>query len=206
MRNILMSLAAAMIIAMASITMAGNDKKDSSASSAKVGAAAPTFSLQDTDGKTQNLADYAGKTVVLEWVNPGCPFVQRHYKLDTMTNLASKYKDVTWLAIATGDTAKADSLKAFAQQEGVTYPILLDPDGTVAKAYGAKKTPQMFIIKDGKLVYAGGIDDQEIGEPNAPLKDGTVNYVDQALGQLASGQPISNPETKSYGCSVKYKN
>src|SRR5205814_6906939 len=133
----------------------------------------PAFSLQDTSGKTINLSDYAGKIVVLEWVNPDCPYVQRHYNLKTMTTLADKNKDkdVVWLGVATGDTANTDKLKSFADKDAISYPILLDPDGTAAKAYGAKTTPHMFVIdKDGKIAYAGGIDNEAIGDPKAPLK------------------------------------
>src|SRR5437588_1120293 len=93
------------------------------ADKAKVGATAPSFSLQDTSGKTQSLADYKGKITVLEWINPDCPFVQRHYKLKTMTSLADKNKDVTWLAIATGNTADADKLKSFADKNGISYAV-----------------------------------------------------------------------------------
>ena len=219
MRKILLPLATLAIVALmfASFSIAGDEKaKDkkkgddaqqaAASSTAKIGEAAPAFTLHDINGKTHNLADYAGKTVVLEWINPDCPFVQRHYNLDTMTNLASKNKDVVWLAIATGATADAENLKTFAQKESIGYPILLDPDGSTGHAYGAKTTPQMFIIdKDAKLVYAGGIDDKAVGEPNAPLKDGTVNYVEKALKEVADGKPVSQAETKSYGCSVKYK-
>ena len=214
MRKILMPVAALAILALAfSAAMADHHEKDKdkkqsegAAASAKIGEAAPAFTLHDINGKSHSLADYAGKIVVLEWINPDCPFVQRHYNLDTMTNLASKNKDVVWLAIATGNTADAENLKTFAQKESIGYPILLDPDGSTGHAYGAKTTPHMYIIdKEGKLVYMGGIDDQPNGEPNAPLKAGTVNYVDQALGEIAAGKPVSKAETASYGCSVKYK-
>jgi peroxiredoxin len=214
MRKILMPVAALAIFALAfSVAMADHHEKDKdkkqtegAAASAKIGEAAPAFTLHDINGKSHSLADYAGKIVVLEWINPDCPFVVRHYNLDTMTNLASKNKDVVWLAIATGGTADAENLKTFAQKESISYPILLDPEGTTGKAYGAKKTPHMYIVnKDGKLAYMGGIDDQEIGEPNAPAKEGTVNYVDKALTELASGSTVSQAETKAYGCGVKYK-
>ena len=125
-----------------------------------------------------------------------------------MTTLADKYKDkdVVWLGIATGGTADADKLKEFSSKESIGHPILLDPDGAVGHAYGAKTTPHMFIIdKEGKLAYAGGIDDKPNGEPKAPLAEGTTNYVDKALTELQSGTTVSVPETKSYGCSVKYK-
>ena len=199
MRKILvpMTVALAMLVA---ITIAK--------AAAKPGDTAPAFSLQDTSGKTVNLSDYSGKIIVLEWVNPDCPFVQRHYNLKTMTTLADKYKDkdVIWLGIATGGTADADKLKSFAEKDSISHPILLDPDGAVGHAYGAKTTPHMFIIdKDGKLAYAGGIDNEAIGDPKAPLKEGTVNYVDKALTELQSGTTVSTPETKSYGCSVKYR-
>jgi peroxiredoxin len=213
MRKALMPIAALAVLALAfSVAFAdhhekGEKKKDDHKhATAKIGEAAPAFTLHDIEGKSVSLADFAGKTVVLEWINPDCPFVVRHYNLDTMTKLAAANKDVVWLAIATGATADSDSLKTFAQKEGVSYPILLDPDGSTGKAYGAKKTPHMYIIgKDGKLAYAGGIDDQEIGEPNAPLKEGTVNYVEKALKEIADGKPVSQAETKAYGCGVKYK-
>lgn len=210
MRKVLMPVAALAVVALAfasfSVAAEEDKKKGGQSAQAKTGEAAPAFTLHDTAGKSHSLSDYAGKTVVLEWINPDCPFVVRHYNLDTMTNLASKNKDVVWLAVATGGAADAESLKTFAQKEGINYPILLDPDGTTGKAYGAKTTPHMYIIdKDGKLVYMGGIDDQEIGDPSAPLKEGTVNYVDKALGELASGSTVSQAETKPYGCSVKYK-
>jgi peroxiredoxin len=196
---------AAVLVLGLSLAFAADEKK---MDKAKVGAPAPQFALQDTSGKTVNLSDYAGKIVVLEWVNPECPYVMRHYNLKTMTTLAdkNKEKEVVWLGIATGDTANADKLKDFSSKEGVSYPILLDPDGSVGHAYGAKTTPHMFIIdKEGKLAYAGGIDDKPNGEPKAPLAEGTVNYVEKALGELQSGTTVSTPETKSYGCSVKYK-
>jgi len=196
------------IVAVFALTISLAYAADEAAKKAAIGQAAPSFSLQDTSGKTINLSDYSGKIVVLEWVNPECPFVQRHYNLKTMTSLADKNKDkgVVWLGIATGNTADAGKIKSFAEKNSVDHPILLDPDGTVGMAYGAKKTPQLFIIdKDGKLAYAGGIDNKEIGDPQAPLADGTVNYVDKALTELQNGQPVSQPETAAYGCTVKYK-
>ena len=218
MRKFLMPVAAVAMLALAfSVALADHHEKDkdkhkdhkdhgSAAAAAKIGEAAPAFTLHDTDGKSVSLSDFAGKTVVLEWVNPDCPFVVRHYNLDTMTKLAEANKDVVWLAIATGATADAESLKTFKTKEGISYPILLDPDGSTGKAYGAKKTPHMYIVdKAGKLAYAGGIDDQEVGEPNAPLKEGTVNYVEKALKEIADGKPVSQAETKAYGCGVKYK-
>src|SRR5687768_6994395 len=141
MRKMLMPVAALAIFALAfSAAMADHHEKDKdkkqtdgAAASAKVGEPAPAFTLHDINGKSHSLADYAGKIVVLEWINPECPFVVRHYNLDTMTNLAAKNKDVVWLAIATGGSADAENLKTFAQKESISYPILLDPEGTTGK-------------------------------------------------------------------------
>ncbi len=175
------------------------------AEQAKIGQPAPNFTLQDQDGKTVNLADYKGKIVVLEWFNPGCPFVQRHYsqKFNTMNNLYDKWsaKDVAWLGINTTKGNNAGSNKAAADKWDIKHPLLSDPDGTVAKAYGAKTTPHMFIIdKQGVLVYKGGIDNDPDGDKSADK----VNYVDKALSELVAGQTVSQPETESYGCGVKY--
>ena len=205
MRRLTLPVMVAALVLAISFAFAADEKK---MDKAKVGAPAPAFALQDTSGKTINLADYSGKIVVLEWVNPECPFVIRHYNLKTMTTLADKNKDkdVVWLAIATGNTANTDKLKSFAEKESIGYPILLDPDGAVGHAYGAKTTPHMFIIdKEGKLAYAGGIDNKPNDDTKAPLADGTVNYVEKALTELQSGTTVSVPETKSYGCTVKYK-
>jgi peroxiredoxin len=199
MRRTLSALACLSALALAAVA---------DAKTASIGQPAPDFTLKDTAGKDVSLADLKGKTVVLEWVNPQCPYVKRHYNLKTMNTLADRYKDkdVVWLGVATGDTANAGSLKSFASKNNIAHPILLDPDGKVAKAYGAKTTPHMFIVdKDGKLAYAGGIDSKAIGDESAPIADGTTNYVDQALTALTTGQSVPAPETKSYGCSVKYK-
>ncbi|MCC6423012.1 MAG: thioredoxin family protein [Phycisphaerales bacterium] len=170
--------------------------------SAAIGQPAPTFTLQDQNGKPVSLGDYAGKIVVLEWVNPDCPFVKRHYGEKTMTSLAGEFhdQDVVWLGIATGHTANAPSLQHFAHQYGLSWPILLDHDGAIARAYGAKTTPHMYIIgKDGKLLYRGGIDNDPSGD-----KADRINYVREALTEITGGNPVSHPDTKPYGCGVKY--
>lgn len=175
------------------------------ADKAKIGQPAPNFSLQDQDGKTVNLADLKGKIVVLEWINPGCPYVQRHYKSDvnTMNKLADQYsaKDVVWLSVNTTAGSSAGANKKTADKWDIKHAILSDADGTVGKAYGAKTTPHMFIIdKQGNLAYAGGIDN----DPEGDKSSDKVNYVDKALSELSAGQTVSEPETKSYGCGVKY--
>lgn len=170
---------------------------------ASVGALAPTFTLEDQSGKKVSLADFAGKIVVLEWVNPDCPFVQRHYKAKTMITLAEKYrpKGVIWLAINTTRYMNKDTNKQWVAQHRLPYPILDDHLGHVGKLYGAKTTPHMFIIDQlGKLVYAGAIDD----DPGGIKGKEAVNYVERALEELLAGKPVSQPQTKPYGCTVKY--
>jgi peroxiredoxin len=174
------------------------------AAKATVGSTAPSFSLQDENGKTVSLTDYSGKIVVLEWTNPECPFVKRHYAAKTMTTLANEYKskDVIWLAInSTGDSDNAGN-KAWITENGLGYPILNDSAGEVGHAYGAKSTPDMFIInKDGKLVYSGAIDNDPAGTMAASAR---INYVKVALDEVLAGSAVSTPETKSYGCAVHY--
>ena len=171
---------------------------------AAVGAAAPAFSLEDQTGKKVSLADYAGKIVVLEWVNPDCPFVQRHANARTFVNLVDKYgaQNVVWLGINSTHYADNAANAKWIAQHSLPYPILNDSAGTVGRAYGARTTPHMYVIDTtGKLVYAGGIDDDQGGSKGASAH----NHVDQTLAELTSGKPVSVPETKPYGCSVKYK-
>jgi peroxiredoxin len=169
---------------------------------AEVGSPAPDFTLKTTDGQSVTLSQYKGKTVVLEWTNPQCPFVQRHYQEGTMKNLAAKYagKDVVWLAINSTHSANSDSNALWAKQQQIAYPILDDHDGKVGLLYGAKTTPDMFIIDStGRLVYEGAIDNDPRGD-----KSNRVNYVGQALDEVLAGKPIATAQTKSYGCNVKY--
>ncbi|MGP1308606.1 MAG: thioredoxin family protein [Phycisphaerales bacterium] len=176
---------------------------------AKVGEMAPNFTLTDTDGVTHSLADMKGKVVVLEWFNPGCPFVVKHHsKFSTMADLSSEFaeKDVVWVAINSGSPGKQghglELNQQFKKDWGIEYPILIDESGDVGKMYGAKTTPHMYIIdKDGTLKYAGAIDNN----PSATTL-GDVNYVRQALNQVIAGETVTTPETKPYGCSVKYAN
>ena len=170
---------------------------------AKIGSPAPEFSLKDQNGNPVKLSDFKGKIVVLEWTNPECPFVQRHYKAKTMTHLAQQYKDkgVVWLAINSnsGDTTTVN--RHWAQENHLAYPILEDSKGIVGKEYGAKSTPTMAIIdKTGKLVYRGGIDNDPDGD-----KSDRVNYVQKALDEVLAGKSVSEPVTKSYGCGVHYQ-
>jgi len=168
----------------------------------KPGDQAPNFSLQDQNGKSVQLSDLSGKVVVLEWTNPNCPFVQRHYEQKTMTTLADKYKDqgVVWVAINSTRGSSADQDKQWANQNSINFPIATDKNAEVAKEYGAKTTPHMFVIdKTGKVVYDGAIDNDREGN-----KSDKVNYVQQALDELLAGKTVGVPETQPYGCGVKY--
>jgi len=195
------ALAAAVAAATASIAFA----------SATPGAAAPAFTLTDLSGKPVNLADYRGRTVVLEWHNFGCPFVQKHYRSGNMQALQKKYgKDVAWLAVnSTARTAFdyaepaaiASDLKRFDAQPA---RYLMDTPGEVGLAYGAKTTPHMFVIDaQGKVVYNGAIDDKRSANPD-DVKT-AKNYVAAALDEIKAGKPVSTPSTTPYGCSVHYR-
>jgi hypothetical protein len=180
--------------------------------STAVGQKAPDFSAKDTNGKTVNLADFKGKTVVLEWVNPGCPYVRKHYGVGNMqsTQKDAADKGVVWLAINSTDTGHQDYLapaalqKWMAEQKAPAAHTLMDENGKIGQLYGARTTPHMYIISpQGMLVYAGGIDSIASANP-ADIKTAT-NYIKQSLGESLAGKPISNATTKPYGCSVKYK-
>ena len=173
------------------------------AQNAPVQKPAPDFTLMDQKGNTVKLSDFKGKVVVLEWTNTDCPFVQRHYKAGTMATLAKIYapRGVVWLAINSSYSMNQEKNAVWAEKQQIAYPVLDDHAGTVGKAYGAKSTPHMFVIDAaGNIVYQGAIDNDASGE----RKEGVVNYVAQALNEVLAGKPVSIPETKSYGCSVKY--
>lgn len=177
-----------------------------------VGQAAPAFSLLDTSGKTRTLAEFKGKTVVLEWVNPGCPFVRKHYDSANMPRLQQEFtgRQVVWLAINSTEKAASDYLEPAAlaawmqSKAGTPTATLMDPEGTVGKAYGARTTPHMYIVDaQGMLAYAGGID----SIPSARASDiqTATNYVRQGLNEALGGKPISTATSQPYGCTIKYK-
>ena len=174
------------------------------ADTAQVGKPAPAFTLKDETGKEHSLAQYKGKVVVLEWTNPDCPFVQRHYTADTMqkTFTGLDGKKVVWLAVDSTASNTPDKSAAWKKTEGFTYPVLQDASGTVGKAYAAKTTPHMYVIDEqGVVRYAGAIDD----DPRCNKKEGTTNHVKAAVDALLSGKPVPAATTEPYGCSVKYK-
>ncbi len=172
------------------------------APTAVVGEAAPDFTLVDETGASHTLSSYAGQTVVLEWLNPECPYVVRHYAADTMENLAATLgDDVVWLSVNSSHFNTAEDSQAFKAAEGFAYPTLLDTDGTVGHLYGARTTPHMYVIDgEGVLAYSGAIDDNPRGSLDAP-----TNYVAAAVAALAAGERPSPSSTEPYGCSVKYE-
>ncbi|HWB81469.1 MAG TPA: thioredoxin family protein [Nannocystaceae bacterium] len=177
---------------------------------AAVGKAAPEFELTDADGKAHKLSDHKGKLVVLEWFNPGCPFVKYAHGEGPLKDMAAQEveKGVVWLAINSGAPGKqgagADNSREGAKTFGMSHPILVDESGAVGKIYGATKTPHVFLVDtEGVLVYAGAIDNAPIGEVDGG--GAYVNYLASALADVRAGKPVATASTPSYGCSVKYK-
>jgi peroxiredoxin len=178
---------------------------------ALVGQPAPDFTLSDAGGQPHALSQHRGAHVVLEWFNNECPFVRKHYDSGHMQRLQAAYtaKGVVWLTIASsapgkqGHVTPAQAQEVVRERQARQTALLLDPEGTVGRLYGAKTTPHMFIVgPDGALLYAGAIDDAPSADP-ADLA-GATNYVARALDEALAGAPVSIPRTDSYGCSVKY--
>lgn len=201
----------------AAISTATAEEKEAKA---ELNKPAPHFTLTDVNGKAHNLSDFKGRIVVLEWTNFDCPFVRKHYDTSNMQDLQKKVAqpsdddketlpDVVWLTINSSASGQqghltADKAKAAIKKEnhqGTAF--LLDADGKVGRAYGARTTPHMFVIdKEGVLVYNGAIDDK----PSARKDDvkEARNYVAQAIDQLRNGQKVEVQSTPPYGCGVKY--
>lgn len=178
---------------------------------ATVGQSAPDFSLTDTTGKTVSLSQFKGKNVVLEWNNPGCPFVRKHYN-GNMQSLHKDFtsKDVVWLAINSTETQSGDylapeKLARWMRDKGASpSATLMDESGQVGAAYGARVTPHMYIVSaQGLLVYAGAIDSIPTARESDIEK--ATNYVRKGLDELLAGKPLSTATSQAYGCSIKYK-
>ncbi|HEY3663717.1 MAG TPA: thioredoxin family protein [Chthoniobacterales bacterium] len=177
----------------------------------KVGAPAPAFSLSDSNGKTHSLGELKGKYVVLEWFNPGCPFVQKHYESENMQQLQQEFtgKDVIWLTIDSSAESKEgylsppDANKQMSDWKMKPTALLLDPDGKVGHEYAATNTPHMYVIDpEGKLIYSGAIDSKPTANPNDIAS--ATNYVKAALTEAMAGKPVTTSNTRAYGCSIKY--
>ncbi|TWO64891.1 thioredoxin family protein [Caenimonas sedimenti] len=177
-----------------------------------VGQPAPDFTLKDASGKTVKLSDYRGKHVVLEWTNPGCPYVKKHYNSGNMaaTQQDAMSKGAVWLAINSTEKDAYDYLEPaklvawMKERKSAPTATLMDEEGVAGRAYGARTTPHMYIVDpQGKLVYAGGIDSIPSSNPDDIKK--ATNYVKQGLGEALAGKPVSAATTRPYGCSIKYK-
>lgn len=176
-----------------------------------VGAAAPDFTATTVKGDTFKLADTKGKITVLEWNNPGCPFVVKHYGSGNMQSLqkTATEKDVTWVTINSsapgkeGHQTAADAAKAFSEAGATPTAHILDESGAIGKLYGASVTPHMFVLdKEGKVAYMGAIDDN--ASPREDVIKSSKNYVLAAIDDVAAGRPVATPVTQPYGCGVKY--
>jgi hypothetical protein len=175
------------------------------------GQPAPAFTLTAVDGKPVNLADFRGRYVVLEWNNPHCPFVVKHYGSGNMQSLQKRFTadNVAWLVINSTNAGHSEymapaALAAWMKEQGATpTAVMLDADGKTGRAYGARATPHMYVIDPkGTLVYAGAIDDKRSAN-QADVKTAN-NFVVQALTQARAGQPLTSASTTAYGCSIKY--
>ncbi|NBC87585.1 MAG: redoxin domain-containing protein [Bacteroidetes bacterium] len=202
-RRLVTSLFAVLLIALA--------PSDILAQEAAVNQQAPGFTLKAADGETHSLSDFEGKYVVLEWLNYGCPFVQKHYQSGNMQQLQKTYteKDVVWLSIVSSAEGKQgyyppnEMLEQKKKHSGEMTAILMDTSGEVGRAYGAQVTPHMYVINpEGQLIYKGGIDDK----PTTDTADieGATNYVQLALDQAMSGEEVKVQTARPYGCTVKY--
>lgn len=172
---------------------------------AKIGEPVPNFTLQGVNGKDFKLAEFKGKIVVLEWINYECPEVNHCYASQIMTNTWKKFKDksVVWVAIDSNHFCKdkVENIRTWIKRQKLEYPYLLDADGKVGHMFGAKKTPQMFVIgQNGVLAYSGAIDNDPQGK-----EQNKRNYVEEAITSLIDGSTVAMPKTKPYGCKVNFK-
>ncbi|MFI4882346.1 MAG: thioredoxin family protein [Phycisphaerales bacterium JB064] len=206
-----MSAATSLSVAMA--TQEGNQNGNMSQQGVTAGEKAPMFTLKDTEGKEHSLKDVLAKestkAVVIEWFNPDCPFVKKHHEANkTMKDLAKKYAEqgVVWMAINSGaeglQGAGVDRNKKAIEDYNIAYPVLMDMNGKVGGQYGAKRTPEMFVVsKDGTIVYHGAIDSDR-----SARNLGEENYVEEALKAHLAGETVATQRTQAYGCTVKYRN
>jgi len=210
---ILSTIAAMTAATTVSVALAGQNGTGQAQQGVTAGEMAPMFKLKDTNGKEHSLKDVLAKestkAVVIEWFNPDCPFVVKHHGNNTtMKDLAKKYADqgVVWMAINSGhkghSTTGVERNKSAIEGWKIAYPVLLDMSGDVGRQYGAKRTPEMYVVsKDGTIVYHGAIDNDR-----SARNLGDINYVDEALRAHLAGETIQTQRTQAYGCTVKYQN
>jgi len=178
---------------------------------AQVGEPAPDFTLTGHDGKSYSLSDFEGQYVVLEWLNHGCPFVKKHYNSGNMQELQSEFTDkgVAWLSICSSAPGKqgymsvSETARKAQEVNSEATAVLIDDSGKVGQQYGARRTPEMFIINpQGEIIYHGAIDSNP--SPDPATINGATNYVSLVLNKAKAGEAIPTQRTKPYGCSVKY--
>jgi peroxiredoxin len=215
---IILSLMLAALTSVAEVDVLRADSPAAASGGAVLGKAAPEFSLTDTDGKAMTLSSLRGKTVVLEWFNPDCPFIKHAHTKGPLKDFAKRVSNdkLVWLAINSNAKDKqgwgVERNRQAKVEYGIAHPILLDETGKVGHAYGAIKTPQLFVIDaKGVLVFRGGVDNAPIGtvdaeRPHLPgnAKEALENYLEYALSDLAAKKPLRLPDTPPYGCTVKY--
>ena len=200
----------ALIVALGSAGLLGAMRL-AAAQPAAVGKPAPAFNVRDAEGRTQQLSDFAGKLIVLEWTSPSCPFVRAQYVSGVMQELhkAAAQQGVVWLSVLSTHQSRHDYLPpekalAFHRSRGATSGLLMDSDGRLGKAYGAVVTPQIFIVgKDGQLVYAGATGDKSTTNP-AEVR-ASRNFIREALADLAAGKKVGTPTSRPFGCTVAYE-
>ena len=194
------------ILASAALALASH-----AAFAASAGQAAPDFSVTDSTGKAVRLSDFKGRYVVLEWTNPECPFVRKHYDSANMQSLQKEWgaKDVVWLSVNSTNQSSSEyktgaQMNSWMQAQGAAQKaVLIDSNSATGRQYAAKTTPHMFVVDPtGQIVYAGAIDDKRSARPE-DVKTSS-NYVRLALSEAMAGKPVSTPNTTPYGCSVKY--
>lgn len=175
-----------------------------------VGDVAPDFTLPDAHGTEVSLSEHRGSFVVLEWVNPGCPFVVKFYNVGEMQRLQQEAKDMgaKWIAINSSNPNHRDYMtpeqtRSYMEDKKVHVPWLMDEDGAVGRAYGAVRTPEMFVINpEGVIVYHGAID--SIPSANSDDIERADNFVMAALTAVMAGEEVERPQTRPYGCTIKY--
>jgi len=199
--------------AAATVTLAALSLSATSMAKVTTGDKIPDMTVRDSNGATHNLSDFEGKTLILEWTNEGCPYVQKHYDSENMQNLqksATADGETVWLTVissAPGTQGYKDgdgANKQMAEWDAAPTAVILDPEGDMGRTFNARTTPHMYVIKpDQTLVYQGAIDDNRSSNP--ATIEGAENYVASALADLDAGRPVATAETAPYGCSVKYK-
>jgi hypothetical protein len=195
----------------AMLTLAACNQVPADVQHVATGAAAPAFSITDATGAVRTLAEFAGRNVVLEWTNNGCPYVRKHYDAGNMQALQrdAAARGVVWLQVissAPGEQGHLDgpgAIASVAEEQATVTATLLDPEGVVGRAYGALNTPQIVMINpEGQIVYQGAIDDRPSARPET--LGGATNYVRAAWADMDAGRPVQIAQTTPYGCSVKY--